>query len=91
MEDQWISVEDRLPDYEVKVLVFGVSTNPQPQMGGIKPSIQITARFDPTGTAIEYYKDRARHRLLDKNNFRLIDVTHWMPLPQPPNTKTPKQ
>lgn len=82
----WISVDAKLPKLDEQVLVWGLPTNPQPQMGGIKPKVSITARFDPKGTMID--NSRERERLLDKNNFRLIKVTHWQHLPTPPQSKT---
>lgn len=61
-QSEWISVEDRLPEKNVRVLVY------------IKSSRSYT-RFDTD-------------RLDDRGFVRWFnDVTHWMPLPEPPKMK----
>lgn len=74
----WISVEDRLPEYEEKVLVIGEQKGMNPQMGGAYTF--ITQRKNLKGTSAEKQIDR----LLDKNHFHANYVTHWMPLPPKP-------
>ena len=77
----WVRVEDGLPEFGVKVLVFGESKGMNPQMGGAY--IVLSQRQDLTGTQLE----KAAYRYQDENNFRnMVYVTHWMPLPQPPIT-----
>lgn len=61
-KQEWISVEERLPEKNVRVLVY------------IKSSRSYT-RFDTD-------------RLDDRGFVRWFnDVTHWMPLPEPPKMK----
>jgi hypothetical protein len=79
--DKWISVEDELPDYGVKVLVRGEQKGMNPQMGGAYTF--ITDRRNLKGTSLEKQIDR----LLDENHFHANYVTHWQPLPSPPKTK----
>lgn len=80
MQD-WIKVEDGLPEYGKSVLVFGehrLGIN----MGG--PSISIGRRQDLTGTSLEARKERHQ----DANQFISMSyVTHWMPLPDKPSNK----
>ncbi len=76
----WISVEDGLPDFDIKVLVMGEGKGMNPQMGGAY--ISIARRQDLSKTSMA--KDAARYQ--DKNQFSSMNyVTHWMPLPTPPN------
>ncbi len=68
---EWISVDDRLPN-ECEVLVFG-----SPTCG--------THDDDPAVMEARYN--------IKENYFEFgeydcgIDVTHWMPLPEPPEVK----
>lgn len=57
----WIKCSDRLPESEVRVLVF------IPEYG-----IQIIT------------KDRASWHDDDNYDYKLSEVTHWMPLPTDP-------
>lgn len=76
---EWVKVEDSLPEYGVKVLVFGESSTANPNMGGAY--IVISMRMDIRGTLLE----KTHSRYIDKNQFRAMAyVTHWMPLPEPP-------
>lgn len=54
---EWISVDDRLPDKPMKCLVY-------------------TKRGECGGYEITYYNQGF--------NLQYSNVTHWMPLPQPP-------
>lgn len=75
----WIDVNDRLPDENVKVLVFGEQMGMNPQMGGAY--VFVTERIK-----LSYQKHNLHLRnQFDKNDFRRASyVTHWMPLPKPP-------
>jgi hypothetical protein len=74
-QDGWVSVEERLPDFDVKVLVWGEAKGMNPQMGGAYQF--ITTRRDIAGKF---------DRMLDSNKFYAAYVTHWRPLPAPPST-----
>jgi hypothetical protein len=57
---QWISVEEKLPENKIKVLVR-----------------RLEYPNDTPASAIDY--------CIDKNwNLTMCKVTHWMPLPNPP-------
>lgn len=78
---KWISVEDRLPNYGVKVLVLGELSRMNPSMGGAY--VLISQRQDLKGTQL----NKDNHRYQCDNQFMSMSyVTHWMPLPTPPQT-----
>jgi hypothetical protein len=78
---QWISVKDKLPEYDVRVLVWGEHKGNNPQMGGAYPV--ITERVDLKET-----HQRNLRRYVCENDFKMMAyVTHWMPLPESPNKK----
>ena len=61
-KQEWISVKDKLPEKDVRVLVY--------------------LKTDRSYTKID------TDRLDDRGFVRWFnDVTHWMPLPEPPETK----
>lgn len=70
--NEWISVEDRLPNQDCKVIVCV-----QKVRGGfvIKERFVTTAVFYMTMTGKHYFDFAG-------NNTGI--VTHWMPLPEPP-------
>ncbi len=74
---RWISVEDRLPEYGVAVLVI-----PKDYPNDITAAILV---FHDEGWVWEEY---ARYGFLnDPDNYELDDeynYTHWMPLPPTP-------
>lgn len=61
---EWVSVEDRLPEYQSVILVYTIS--------------------EYTQTA---YLEASSRLWVGIGNYRQPKVTHWMPLPQPPNQK----
>jgi hypothetical protein len=67
---EWISVKDRLPEHETRVHIY------------LK---EKTAWYDVMYGAYEsdvqptFYDDRTDSIIM------LDEVTHWMPLPEPPN------
>ncbi len=69
---QWISVKDRLPKEDVAVLVYGQVLNDPPDVIGVRR---------------RYNGDQDwKHTWESEDGFiyREDDVTHWMPLPKPP-------
>lgn len=58
-KQEWISVDEKLPDEDIRVLVYINSDRSYTNID--------TDRFSK-GTWVRWYKD----------------VTHWMPLPEPP-------
>lgn len=78
-DNQWISVEDELPEFDKKVLVCGEQSAANPQMGGAY--VCFAHRTDISKTSFK----RDAHRMQDKNQFMYMRyVTHWMPIPQKP-------
>lgn len=80
---KWISVKDRLPEFEKPVLVFL-------NYDLAKSGIECMARCpDPLGDFEYLWGYQSNGGPLnnpdtfdDADDF---DVTHWMPLPEPPN------
>lgn len=73
---EWISVKDRLPEYESTVIVNAEgfeSEGYQPLL--ISRLMKIT--IDRNGEKLEWD---------DFQNIGLVSVTHWMPLPEPPKS-----
>jgi hypothetical protein len=70
---QWISVDDYLPEENVKVLTFNKANI------GIGSSIEVDYLIDFGPGDPQYIWSSV---LLDE----YTDVTHWMPLPEPPST-----
>jgi hypothetical protein len=71
-KSQWISVKDRLPEEDVAVLVYGQVLNDPPDVIGVRR---------------RYNGDQDwKHTWESEDGFiyREDDVTHWMPLPEPP-------
>lgn len=70
MSDQeWISVEDRLPEDRIDVLVC---------MNGGKEVAVITG--------VAFIGDNGNW--FDYHNFQLRSITHWQPLPEPPEVQS---
>ena len=69
----WISVKDRLPDKDVFVLTYG---------DGIMEVMKLS---DATvaGVTLEMWKTNDDYFIWTE------DVTHWMPLPEPPKDGDP--
>lgn len=77
--EEWIKVEDRLPEFETPVLCYYFPR--QPIMEG--RTIGILRRVDRSLIS------NSLARNLDWNGFTLAaDVTHWQPLPSAPIEKT---
>ena len=73
--NEWISVEERLPHRGVEVLAFG------------KRRIYTATLIGP-----DYYiceLDVDNEWLHHIGNFYIEEVTHWMPLPEPPDSHAP--
>lgn len=70
-EDNWISVEDELPEAEVEILIFGSEDKSYP------PAIFL-GWFDESGKWVESAYDQ------DYCHYDLVNVTNWRPLPVPP-------
>lgn len=75
---EWISVNDRLPEYSQDVLVNWVY-DPQREDGETFNILAITY--------LECIVTDAKGSIPEFNNISIDNkVTHWMPLPEPPKT-----
>ena len=70
--NEWISVEDRLPNRDCKVIVYAQK---------VKGGLVRKERF--VTTAVFYMTIIDKHYFDFQGNGTGI-VTHWMPLPEPP-------
>ena len=69
--NEWISVKDRLPEIDGNVLVI---VNGRPHKNVTLESAYELAEFSPAfGWIMEMWPE-----------WETPDVTHWMPLPEPP-------
>lgn len=71
---EWISVNDRLPDYNTHVLVY------EPKYDGGEIRI-ASLHKNPYDGKIEWLDSNCEYWGIEFN------FTHWMPLPQPPDVK----
>lgn len=71
---QWISVKDRLPNSDEQVLVFGRGTH------------ELDNRVQPAIRNKNTAEGWAGYDIIDWGGETddLVNVTHWMPLPQSP-------
>lgn len=89
---RWIPVEERLPEERVLVNVLWVNRSPEPYYEKIKGI--------PFSDTACFYRERwywDSPAVIDllaeygKDEFDLVDdaveITHWMPLPEPPEVK----
>lgn len=74
---EWISVKDRLPDENGRYLAVKKRIAPD-ALGGNRTDIVILRFFEDSGFKMPIH-------IPDWINEEINDeVTHWMPLPQPP-------
>jgi len=76
--NEWISVKDKLPEPKEYVLLW------LPSVG--TGCTAIGCRDTPIGTKnSDYYADSNTDWYARQYRYRDYEVTHWMPLPEPPN------
>lgn len=78
--NQWISVNDRLPENDFEVLIYCGTDILQAYLknGFWKGSMNVTDNMNDG-----YVNDR----VICKQGCNFDFVSHWMPLPQPPKSK----
>lgn len=80
-EDKWVSVDSgELPDYGLKVLVWGEAKAANPSMGGAYAV--ISERVDLKGTMLEHNRDR----YLCKHGFKHMAYVRFWKYITPPQT-----
>lgn len=76
-KQEWISVQDRLPEVGEEVLVFAVGKS-----GDFSNVITITDRMIfrlfPSSEGVETWSSPWQYFMTN------YEITHWMPLPEPP-------
>lgn len=78
MKNEWIKVEDRLPEKRKAVLVYAPEMN--------EPI--TTMYYDPDSDSDEFgewVSEPSGPSRFVWSSFGAGDVTHWMPLPEPPS------
>lgn len=79
---EWISVKSRLPEDNVHVLVYVKENNP----ASGDNYFDLDAVEDGYWINILDYEDRAAVTGVPPGTiYSKPEVTHWMPLPEPPN------
>jgi hypothetical protein len=69
---EWISVKERLPEEDVAVLTYGQVLNNPPEVIGVRRRYNGDQEWKHTWESEDGFI------------YREDDVTHWMPLPEPP-------
>ena len=77
--NEWISIEDRLPESEIPVLIHRKPTEERLSID-LENCTEILGAVDEDGTWYDFSDD------IDINE-RWFSVTHWQPLPAPPQVK----
>ena len=73
---EWISVDDRLPEESGLYITFGCTAVPVRWLHNFDKDIRKFGawwNYEPDG------KEHIRYRFIEAEN-----ITHWMPLPEPP-------
>lgn len=87
-ENGWIPVDERLPEECVPVNITWINRNPEPYYSKIKdvPFSATGVYFNKnwywySSTCVDYLTEygKCEWELIDE----AIDITHWMPLPEP--------
>ena len=89
---EWISVKDRLPDKLEAVNIVWVNNYPEPYYVDIKGKPFVATGYYYSGkwwwysATCEDYLAEYGESEFDAIDDR-IEITHWMPLPEPPEEK----
>lgn len=77
--NEWVSVEDRLPTKSGEYFAYTTDENIN--------IIEFDEDYGEFGFRKEYYQDGA---YLDSEWVKADWITHWMPLPTPPDSRPPE-
>ena len=80
---EWISVEDRLPNADERVLVFGVGIY-DGFIGDTVIAITDITDINPLFPSLKIEKEWRSPWQYFLTDYK---ITHWMPLPEPPKHK----
>ena len=76
--EEWIKIEDKLPELDISVLVFDEwETNEGESRQDIRVAYLSEFTTRKTNEGIKHYCEWG-------TEYRPFNVTHWMPLPEPP-------
>lgn len=80
-QPHWVSVEERLPNVDEKVLVFAIG-----KLDGFIGDTVIALTSMSNTNWLNHHEKVDKPYWLDPWQYFLIDyrITHWMPLPEPP-------
>ena len=78
---KWISVEDKLPEKSGKYIVFFMRYGTEPRV----EQTGFSAIKEDNCFTFEQMVSKG-HGKKEWTNVKRDDVTHWMPLPEPPKT-----
>ena len=78
--NEWVSVEDRLPTKSGEYFAYTTDENIN--------IIEFDEDYGEFGFRKEYYQDGA---YLDSEWVKADWITHWMPLPTPPDRRPPER
>lgn len=85
--EKWIRVKDRLPEEEQDVLLFTRAIETYGRNGERKKTYRNTYYgYCDEGQWLTSYCHGCEYiyKVNEKNPTEVIEVTHWMPLPEPP-------
>ena len=77
---KWISVKDGMPDYQEEIIIFTTDK--------VVTSSLFVKRY-PCYDKDELYFEKNGFVISEEEGtyFKFNEVTHWMPLPEPPKEK----
>lgn len=82
MENNWISVKDKLPEFETNVITYYQFMDGKGEKAKPIHCIQVGYLVQTSKRA----NNNIRNEWHIEENWAQDRITHWMPLPSPPNT-----
>lgn len=89
-QPKWISVEERLPELFTDVLILVKETEFYGCYKEFSKSYlcQYVAQYDDEWFTVYCHGHKYIRDTADEPNADKLEVTHWMPLPEPPKEET---